>query len=102
MVVVNPRGPPHCATCSGSVQASQTRSRGASNTRVITISRPEMSSLGMLFPLAMSRLLFFLLAQIIAQAIESALPNVTILFLPVGNIPQVDRFAGPELPLRFP
>src|SRR6266545_6909511 len=38
MVFVKPFGPHHCATCLGSVHASNTRSRGASMTRVVTIS----------------------------------------------------------------
>ena len=37
-VFVNPFGPHHCARCSGSVHALNTSSRGASMTRVVTIS----------------------------------------------------------------
>src|ERR1039458_4283395 len=39
MVVVNPFGPHHCATCLGFIYAANTNSRGASKTRVITIFR---------------------------------------------------------------
>ena len=38
-VVVNPFGPHHWTTCRGSVHRSKTSSRGASKTRVATISR---------------------------------------------------------------
>src|SRR5688572_1551344 len=37
--IANPSGPNHAGNCAGSVQASNTRARGASTTRVMTISR---------------------------------------------------------------
>ena len=43
---VKPFGPHHCATCFGSVQASNTRSRGASKVRVSTKSRSVAAILG--------------------------------------------------------
>src|SRR4051812_22522355 len=39
VVVVNPSGPHHLAICLASVHAANTRSRGASTVRVMTISR---------------------------------------------------------------
>src|ERR1700730_17705323 len=39
MVFVKPSGPHHCATCLGSVHASNACTLGASTTRVVTISR---------------------------------------------------------------
>jgi hypothetical protein len=42
MVLVNPRGPHHRATCSGWVHIRKTSSRGASKTRVAVISRSEV------------------------------------------------------------
>jgi hypothetical protein len=39
LVVVKPRGPHHCTTCLGSVQAANTSARGASSRRLRTISR---------------------------------------------------------------
>src|SRR6185437_4070401 len=43
VVVVKPFGPHHCARCSGSVQAANTRSRGASNSRKPMIERGSLS-----------------------------------------------------------
>src|SRR5688572_15469797 len=37
--IANPSGPNHAGNCAGSVQASKTSARGASTTRVMTISR---------------------------------------------------------------
>src|SRR6185436_7260810 len=45
-VLVKPAGPHHRARRSGSLNASNTRSRGASMTRVVTISRSEAASAG--------------------------------------------------------
>src|ERR1700722_5357988 len=98
----NPRGPNHCATCFGSVHASNTSSRGASRMRVMTSFRPEESSAELLPFSAMFLLLFFQRAQVIVQAIEALLPAIAIMFHPVGDIlegPGVEP-AGP--PLRLP
>src|SRR5271163_3807200 len=43
-VLVKPRGPHQTFNCSGSVQLSKTSARGASRTRVVTISRRTISS----------------------------------------------------------
>src|SRR5450432_4234568 len=100
MVVVKPVGPHHFTTCCGSVHASQTRSRGASNTRVIKISRSEVSSTGMLLA-DMFLLLFLQLAQVFSEAIESLLPDFTVFFHPVGNILEARRFQPARPPLRL-
>src|SRR5262245_19081754 len=60
--MVQPRGAYHCSSCSGCVQASNTRSRGASNMRSMRIVRVSSS-----IPAAMTSLL--LLQQRI-EAIE--------------------------------
>src|SRR5271154_66068 len=49
IVVVKPRGPHQFTTCLGFVIASQTSSRGASNSRVMTISRSAVFSVGLFF-----------------------------------------------------
>src|SRR3989442_12554009 len=43
MVFVKPFGPHHCATCARSIHALNTSSRGASKTRVRTISRSDVA-----------------------------------------------------------
>src|SRR6266436_2463034 len=59
MVFVKPIGPHHCATCLGSVHALNTSSRGASKTRVRTISRSAV--------LFATRLLAFMLLILSTQ-----------------------------------
>src|SRR6516165_9203175 len=55
-VVVKPFGPHHCARCFGSVKATNTRSRGASNSRMPMIERGSLSISRLCFA-AMSTLL---------------------------------------------
>src|SRR5262245_13748847 len=87
VVVVKPRGPHHCTTCSGSVQASNTRAGGALIRRVMTISR----SVGILASAVMASMpLSFLLlrlnlAEINLQAIETFVPQ-----RPVALEPRID------------
>src|SRR3954468_9308571 len=60
---VKPDGPNHCGRCSGSVQALNTRSRGAGMTRDSTISR-SMAQMGCVVGVAIvldSVILFLLL-----------------------------------------
>src|SRR4249919_2229021 len=83
VVVVNPFGPHHSDKCLGSVNAANTSSRGASNTRVPMIERGSCAR-SRLFSSAMLRLpLAFLLFglqsfQIVAQAIETFVPKPAI------------------------
>src|SRR5712675_3090757 len=86
IVVVKPLGPHHCTTCLGSAHASQTSSRGASKTRVITISRSEVFSTGLFLVSAMPLLLFFQITQVVVQAIEPLLPYHAVVFQPIGYI----------------
>src|SRR6266849_9471984 len=92
-----PGGPSsHCLTSSGLVRASKTRRRGASNTRVITISRsPEAVSFR--FPvffmvvsplsLAASTLLFrLLLLEQGVETLEVALPEPAVFLQPPGGL----------------
>src|SRR6202171_4878659 len=83
IVVVKSFGPHQEPMCSGSVQAWKTRSRGASNTRVKTISRSAALVLALLA--AMLLLLVFQFTQIIVQTIEALLPETAIVLRPVGD-----------------
>src|SRR5512144_1672924 len=106
VVVVKPRGPHHCTTCSGSVQASNTSSRGASIRRVMTISR----SVGILASAVMASmplpflLLRLNLAEINLQAVETFVPQRPVALQPRVHVLQ--RFgrdaAGPPLRLAAP
>src|SRR5215204_325766 len=75
--VLQPCGPHHRASCSGSVHAFHTTSRGASNTRVTVTSRALTAS-------GISRSLLDL-AQVVAETIEGALPEAAIAGEPVGG-----------------
>ena len=69
------------------------RSRGASNTRVVTISRSAALLLALLA--AMLLLLVFQFTQIVVQTIEALLPEAAIVLRPVGDFLEVcqDRLA---------
>jgi hypothetical protein len=85
--VVKPFGPHQWVRRSSSVNAFQTRSRGASKTRVMTSSRSADSPV-LLLPAAifLSLLLRFVLlqmTQIILEAIETLVPKPAIVVEPV-------------------
>src|SRR5262249_13091932 len=99
IVLVKPRGPHQCTMCSGSVQASNTRLRGASKTRVRTSTRSAAAAA--LLPAAMFLLLLLQFAQILVQTVETLLPEPPILLQPVAGVlerPGVEA-AGPQLRL---
>src|SRR5581483_6481298 len=80
-----PCGPHHCARCFGSVQAFQTSSRGASNTR--TRSSCFASTLSLLALVTGMRFLLFLqFAQIFVETIEALLPESSIFVDPFGDV----------------
>src|ERR1700730_3056965 len=56
MVMVRSRGPSHCTSSSGSVYARNTRSRGASNSRVMTICGMPCSAVICVLPIVSPRL----------------------------------------------
>src|SRR3990170_3795746 len=98
VVVVKPSGPHHCARCFGSLKAANTRSRGASNTRVPIIERGSRSK-SMLF-LALTFLLLGLqYFEIIVEAVEPFLPKPAIFGEPVVDALERGRLdlAGPQL-----
>src|SRR5205807_7719931 len=76
--VVKPRGPNQRATCSGSVHASHTSSRGASKTRVIVNSRP-MGGVSAIAPLLDG-------AQVIVEPVEAALEELPVALQPAGGV----------------
>src|SRR5687767_6583376 len=82
VVIRKPFGPHQFGTCFGSVHILNTSSRGASNTRLPTISRPDSvadellsSSLVAAFILLLLLLQF---AEVILEAIEAALPEFAV------------------------
>src|SRR5258708_2519258 len=102
VVVVKPLGPHHTLICFGSVHAFQTISRGASNMRVMTISRSDTASLflfaatGFSFPF-----LCLNFAQVRVQAIEALFPEFPVALDPAGNILERRRFEPAGTPLRL-
>src|ERR1043165_6642689 len=85
VVVVNPFGPHHCARCFGSVNAENTRSRGASKTRVPMIECGSRSRSMLLF----AAMIFLPLAlflrglqrlQVIIETIEPLFPKPPVFF----------------------
>src|SRR5262245_18776974 len=91
MVVLKPFGPHHCCTCSGSVQAFQTRARGALIARCVTISR------------SLSDILISLLgldgAHVRLEPVEARLPLRPQAPQPARHLVEPGRFqpAGAEL-----
>src|SRR5678816_1765826 len=69
-------GPHHFCTCSGSVNTSKTRSRGASNTRSITSSLVRTSTRSSLA--AMSFLLLVQFFEVLVESIEALVPDLAI------------------------
>src|SRR5579885_1222692 len=108
MGIVQPSGPSsHCGTCCGSVHAAQTSRRGASNTRVITISRSD-GVLNRVRPISLFAativllLLLFLLLQRFEVAVEprvAGLPEAAVALGPLRHLPERRRLepAGAEL-----
>src|SRR5579871_3837968 len=87
--IVQPSGPSsHCGTCRGSVHAAQTSRRGASNTRVITISRSDgvlkrVRPISVFAATFVLLLLLFLLLHLFEVAVEArvaGLPEAAVAF----------------------
>src|SRR5579872_5355635 len=100
VVVVKPSGPHHCARCFGSLNAANTSTRGASNTRVPMIERGSLPRSTPLLPLT-----FLLLGlqrfQIIAEAIETFLPESAVLLEPIVHRLERGGFEPARPPLRL-
>src|SRR5215469_15182859 len=105
-----PLGSHQWATCSALVQASKTRVRGASKSRVTTIWRSPgvvMLTAPMLFRVAVSLspllstcfLLLLHFLQVPIQTRKFLLPEAAERLYPVGNIPEWDRHECARAPL---
>src|SRR5277367_3146012 len=107
VVMVKPFGPHQCARCFGSVHSLNTSARGASKTRVTTISRAELSMAAATLLLAATLVLLFfgifLLqpAQIILEAIEALLPEPSVAVEPLGRVLERCGRESARPPLRF-
>src|SRR5271170_7017855 len=101
IVVVKPFGPHHCTTCSGSVIAFHTSSRGELNTRAMTISRSAVSLAGTFFLAFTFLLLRLKLVQIFPEPVEAFLPVLAVLLDPVRHFLQRLRRDSARSPLRF-
>src|ERR1700732_753930 len=101
VVVVKPFGPHHRTRCFGLVHASKTSSRGASNTRVVTIVRASCP-VSRLYLASMLLLLGLKFLEIIVQPVEAGVPEAAISFKPVVDVLESRRLApaGPPLRLR--
>src|SRR5262245_11756185 len=88
--------------CTDSVHIWNTRSRGASKTRVRTISRSEVPSTPTLaLAAAMLFLLCLQIAQIDVQAIETLSPEAAVVVYPVGDVFEGARAQSAGAPLGF-
>src|SRR5271169_5158519 len=105
-VLGKPRGPSQRTIRSGSVQAFQTKSRGAFKMRVMTSTRPSGCTAALLFAGMFLLLLDFQfahlqLAQILLQTIEALLPETAIVLQTVGGVLERTCLEPAGPPLRF-
>src|SRR5689334_1005652 len=92
--------------CSGRLIASNTSRRGASNSRVMRISRSDgvvtaKVSLFFAVPAAMGSLLALQRLQITFEPVEARLPQFAVALGPVGNLFERRRFEATRPPLRL-
>src|SRR5688572_16831078 len=92
--------------CSGLLIASNTRCRGAANTRIIRISRSDgvvtvNDPLFATVPAAMFLLLGLQLLDIRLEAIEALFPHRAIALGPLGHFLEPGRFQPARSPLRL-
>src|SRR5882757_6275883 len=85
--LLNPFGPHHCATCLGSVHASQTSSIGALIRRVSVIWR-----VAVLFFVCIFFIFSLQCVQIFFQRIQFYCPEFPVLFNPICNLIQTAQF----------
>src|SRR5206468_3492276 len=94
-----PIGPHHFCRCSGCVNTSKTRSRGASKTRSMTSSLVGTSTT--LSLAAMSLLLLLQFLQVVVQTIEPLLPDHAIALDPRVDLLERARLERRRPPLRL-
>src|SRR5574341_162459 len=90
--------------CSGFVQAFQTRSRGASMTRVITTSRSDGVVYAVTPTLAAVTMLLLRFLEVLEIAIEplkARLPEAAVVLRPVGDLLEGGRLEPARPELRF-
>src|SRR5712691_1181219 len=101
-------GPHQFDMCSHEVCASNTRSRGASKTRVMTISRSDgvvtVSWLLSLPPIVLLLSSTLELVQVLVQPVVALLPEAAVPLGPLGDLLERPRLepGGPPLPLPAP
>src|SRR5438270_8635399 len=100
------RGPHQFDMCSHELCASNTRSRGASNTRVITISRSDgVVSVVLWLPVAAISLLLSSSLdplQVLVQSVVALLPESAVPLGPLGHLFERSRFEPSRAPLALP
>src|SRR5215218_10170112 len=101
LLVTNPLGPHHCVRCFGSVQTSNTSSRGALRIRVATISRSPTSVAGML-PSFILLLLLLKFLEVFVQAVETLVPEPAVMLHPLGHALERLPAQPARPPLRLP
>src|SRR5947209_4702066 len=91
MLVRKPLGPHQLTRCLGSVQASKTRARGASRSRVVEISRSLVAVTVLLLVLK------FLEVEV--EAVEPLFPDLAVMEDPIVDLLErlCLQLAGPEL-----
>ena len=99
------RGPHQLLMCSHELCASNTRSRGASNVRVMTISRSDgVVTLSLLSAIAVFLSSSLELFQVLVQPVVSLFPETAVMISPIRNF--LERFrlqpSRPPLPLPAP
>src|SRR5258708_36530465 len=99
VVTVKPRGAPcQRSRCSRWVQASNTRRRGASKTRVITSVGSAICVAGSVFA-AMFLLLGLKLFQVIVQTVQTLVPETPVVLHPiVAGLPPPAPTSAPAAP----
>src|SRR2546421_9045320 len=99
-------GPHQFDMCSQEPWASKTRSRGASNTRVITISRSDgVVSVVLWLPVAAISLLLSSSLdplQVLVQSVVALLPEAAVPLGPLGHLFERSRFEPSRAPLALP
>src|SRR5580704_16753179 len=105
VVVVKPFGPHHCARCFASVHTENTRSRGASNSRMPMIERGSLCRSRLLFTAMSFNLGFRRFGlqhfQIGVEAIETLLEEPAIAFEPIVDVFERLRLDAAGAELRF-
>src|SRR6187200_3064935 len=98
-------------TCTGFDIASKTRRRGASKSRVRTISRSEgvvalklslfATLLTAMFPLLLLRFLLFQFLQIVVEPVEACFPDMPVAFGALGHLLEGTSLQPARPPLRL-